>query len=372
MRDAILVLGMHRSGTSAMTGAIVRLGAAAPRGFMGGDAGNERGYFESVPFMHFHDGLLSFAGSHWHDWRRFDPQRLAVIPADSRAEARRLLDEEFGEAPLFALKDPRVCRFIPFWLSVLREAKIAPHAVIPFRSPFEVAESLRARNGFPIENGLLLWLRHVLDAERETRGLPRGFADMDDLLADWRACLTRIGRDIGVAWPKLDDEAAAGIESFLSRDLKHHNLEIAEQDVAPAWIARAYEALLILARNPNSQMAGAALDEVADSFEQACALLGPLVGELEAQNAQLRKDVAALTAERDALAKARAEAPPLRGRQNGAGEPAVSALDQLQALRPQTAEVRKSLERLRDALQSRNVDSGDVMTETNSRAGIGQ
>ena len=72
MRDAILVLGMHRSGTSAITGAMTHLGAAAPNHLMNATVGNERGYFESVPFMHFHDALLTSAGSCWHDWRQLE------------------------------------------------------------------------------------------------------------------------------------------------------------------------------------------------------------------------------------------------------------------------------------------------------------
>lgn len=356
MRNAVLVLGMHRSGTSAMSGALVQLGAAAPKEIMGADAGNERGYFESVPFMFFHDELLAFAGSHWHDWRRFDPQRLAAIPERSREEAKRLLDQEFGDTPLFVLKDPRVCRFVPFWRSVLAEANIAPHAVIPFRAPMEVAASLRARNGFPLEKGLLLWLRHILDTERDTRGLPRSFAHMEELLSDWRACLTRVGQEIGIAWPDFDG-AAERVGSFLTRDLKHHNDETLDHSAAPAWIGRTYEALMILTRNAHSRLASAALDEVAGSFEQACALIGPTLDDLEVQNARLRADLTAREVEEGAPAGTAPDpAPPPDARESRA-EPAAAALDELQSLRAKAAEVRATLERLRDSLPSSSVTS---------------
>lgn len=309
MRDAILVLGMHRSGTSAVAGVMAHLGAALPRRLIPGNGNNERGYFESIPLNVFHEKLLKSAASCWRDWRRFDSQWLASPPAAFKADAKRLLEEEFGEAPLFVLKDPRACRFIPFWLSVLNEGGIAPRAVIPLRSPFEVAASLRARDQFSIEDGLLLWLRHVLDAERETRALPRSFVAMDKFLTDWRKCARQIARDIGIAWPHLDDESSARIDNFLSRDLKHHNLESVKQDAASAWVARSYEAVSILARDPRSKLARAALDEVSCSFEQADVLMGPAFMELEAQVASLQADVAALAAARDALAKARDEAP---------------------------------------------------------------
>ena len=73
MPDVIVVLGMHRSGTSAVAGTLTKLGGAAPKHLLTADSGNPRGYFESVAFMEFHDELLASAGSCWHDWRLFNP-----------------------------------------------------------------------------------------------------------------------------------------------------------------------------------------------------------------------------------------------------------------------------------------------------------
>ena len=73
MRNVILVLGMHRSGTSAAAGILVKLGGAQPKTLMPAEGGNERGYFESQALMTFHDELLASAGSSWTDWRQFNP-----------------------------------------------------------------------------------------------------------------------------------------------------------------------------------------------------------------------------------------------------------------------------------------------------------
>jgi hypothetical protein len=57
-REALLVLGMHRSGTSAVAGLLVRLGAQPPKTLMEGDADNRKGYWESTALCAFHERLL--------------------------------------------------------------------------------------------------------------------------------------------------------------------------------------------------------------------------------------------------------------------------------------------------------------------------
>ncbi|HBF30127.1 hypothetical protein [Rhizobium sp.] len=63
----VVVLGMHRSGTSAISGAFVALGAGSPKTFMSADANNEKGYFESLAIMRINDDVLKSAGSFWFD-----------------------------------------------------------------------------------------------------------------------------------------------------------------------------------------------------------------------------------------------------------------------------------------------------------------
>src|SRR5690606_4349244 len=64
-REAIIVLGMHRSGTSAVSGVLAKLGAQAPRSLMPPTQDNPRGYWESSELMKFHDRVLESAGHRW-------------------------------------------------------------------------------------------------------------------------------------------------------------------------------------------------------------------------------------------------------------------------------------------------------------------
>jgi hypothetical protein len=159
MRDGYLILGMHRSGTSGLSGILSKLGISPPQTLMRADPGNEKGYFESVPLMHLHDEILASAGTRWDDWRLFHPEWYETASASAlREKAVAILKSEFSDSAAFFLKDPRVCRFAPFWLSIFQEQNVTPRIVIPFRSPLEVALSLRKRDDFSINQGLLLWL----------------------------------------------------------------------------------------------------------------------------------------------------------------------------------------------------------------------
>src|SRR5262245_37750610 len=72
-RQALLVLGMHRSGTSAITRIFNLLGADLPKNLMSSGPGNELGHWESNDLVIIHDDLLTSAGSKWDDWRAFNP-----------------------------------------------------------------------------------------------------------------------------------------------------------------------------------------------------------------------------------------------------------------------------------------------------------
>ncbi|VFU07823.1 protein of unknown function [Methylocella tundrae] len=107
MRKVILVVGMHRSGTSAITGTMVQLGLGAPLTLMPSNNENERGYWESLRISVLHDELLAAAGSSWRDWRAFDRTwHHSVCGNAFRTRAKLLFGEEFGEAELFCLQGP--------------------------------------------------------------------------------------------------------------------------------------------------------------------------------------------------------------------------------------------------------------------------
>ena len=241
-RRAVVVLGMHRSGTSAVTRLLTLAGAAPPRELMPANADNPQGYWESRRIARFNNRLLESAGTRWNDDARIAEAWFSAAERDAdRDEAVTILADEFGAAAEIVLKDPRICRLLPFWLSVFAAAGIEPFGLVVARDPLEVARSLAARVHVPefrpaaipaISRGLLLWLRYVLDAERAGQDLPRHVVHYADLVTDWRQALAGLFATGIVAAPAA--EAAAAIDAFLDPSLRRQQANEQQPTDLPA------------------------------------------------------------------------------------------------------------------------------------------
>lgn len=220
-RSAYLVLGMHRSGTSAVTQLLGLAGAELPSNVMPGDEFNAKGYFEPWKIAQFNNERLRAGGGAWDDVFSFPFRPLADDDA-WRRRAVALFSEEYGQVRHPLLKDPRVTVLLPLWRGVLADLGVAARCVIPVRHPLAVAGSLARRDGFPVEKSVLLWTSYMLAAEAYTRDLPRAFVSYDRLLGDWRAEVVRIEAAHGAALPALDAAAAEAIDGFLTPDLRHN------------------------------------------------------------------------------------------------------------------------------------------------------
>jgi hypothetical protein len=223
VRSAYLVLGMHRSGTSAVTQVLALAGASLPENVMSGDEHNAKGYFEPWKIALFNDERLRAGGAAWDDIFAFPYKPLGAKAERTwlnRAEA--LFEAEYGEVRYPLLKDPRVTVLMPFWRTALTELEVAARCVIPVRHPLAVAGSLARRNGFAPEKSVLVWSAYMLAAEAYTRDLPRAFVSYDGLLSDWRAEVARIEAAHGAPLPKLTEAASKAIDRFLTPELRHN------------------------------------------------------------------------------------------------------------------------------------------------------
>ena len=246
-RTALVVLGMHRSGTSALTGVLGQMGCDLPKNLMGPAEINPKGFFESNLVTGLNEDLLASAGVTWFSFPRFPADWFASPKAAEFLErAGAVIAADYGRSHLFALKDPRLCRLLPFWRQALGDAGCQPAFVCIHRHPREVADSLLRWANYDADYGLLLWLRHVLDAEAGSRGLPRVFTSYDRLMADWAGTVRGIGKGLGLTWPRRIDTAAPGVEGFLSAELQHFSHAKADSRRAtamPDWVAQTYAIL---------------------------------------------------------------------------------------------------------------------------------
>lgn len=222
-RQALMVLGMHRSGTSALTRVLGLCGAALPHHRMVSHDSNPLGHWEPQPIVDAHERFLAEAGTGWDAMADYPP---AIFSAQPAAACRRTLTDltirEYGDAPLFILKDPRISRLMPLWRPVLDALGVAPRIVIMVRNPLEVADSLERRNHWGEHRALIVWLRYLLAAERDTRDLPRCFVGYSQLMNDWRSVVDAISRQLGIAFPARSSAVEQEIDSFVRPELRHH------------------------------------------------------------------------------------------------------------------------------------------------------
>jgi len=266
-RTAIVVLGMHRSGTSSVAGALSLLGAASPRTLMPAAEDNPKGFWESQVLMAFNDTVLAEGGSTWRDWRPFDLPGIIARRPDLVLEGRQRLQEEFADDELIVFKDPRVCRLFPLWETLLTEAGYRIVVVTPLRSPAEVAASLIARNAMRVEEAFRLWLRHVLSSERSSRGYPRAFVRWSDFLHDWQSCAHRLKTRLALNLVLDDQERARAVDEFLSAELRRQS---PVPTAMPDWVRVTDQVLQRMALNGEAESDHDELDEMRWAFDQAC------------------------------------------------------------------------------------------------------
>lgn len=223
-RHALVIVGMHRSGTSATTGALQCVGVQLGQKLYSGHSGiNPKGYFEHSDIADTNEEALLGMGSAWDDilpkedgwWKNPELQPYAE-------KMKRYIRRDFSQSPLWAVKDPRVSRMLPWWLQILASAGISPRFIFVVRSPDEVYRSLEKRDGFSREKSFMLWLLHYLEAERESRGHPRAFTLFENFLEDPAGELIKIGQRLGLSYPVPVKDAKECLAAFLSKDLRNH------------------------------------------------------------------------------------------------------------------------------------------------------
>jgi len=298
-RRAILVLGMHRSGTSAITKLLGICGARLPKNPLAASEMNRKGFFESDPIYRLHVELLEEIGTSWDDLAPLNDSWLASpIAAHYIERMASIVEDEFGDAPLIVVKDPRLCRLVPFWREVLGSLEIEPCFVLPIRNPLEVAASLEQAQGIPPLKGLLLWLQYFLQAERDSRSGPRAFLTYDRLLDDWRAVVRKLGRDLDLSFPRLSRRAAAEGDEFLTRTLRNQTRapdDYADREDVVDWVKEVYAWAQRAAKSRPASVRR--LDQIWAAYCVAEVAFGPVVAHSQLDRDNRKQEAQQLLAE---------------------------------------------------------------------------
>jgi hypothetical protein len=220
-RDIVFVVGMGRSGSSALARLLSLCGGALPQRLLPANYANPTGYWEPQGAVELNDAFLQAHSSSW-----YDPGLALQLDPPSLADRRGFVDElaEFlaagfeDDGPI-VLKEPRISGLLPYWIAAATRLGFIPKFVHLLRRPGDVASSLAARDDLSVAHSYALWLKYNLLAQRHTRGAPRIFVAYEDLMNDWEAVLVRCFREVPIGL-RITEETRRQVRSFLTPQLR--------------------------------------------------------------------------------------------------------------------------------------------------------
>jgi hypothetical protein len=195
---------MHRSGTSALAGALESMGyeVGPDDDVMPADDGNPEGYFELLSIVRANDDLLAHFGGRWDSPPEFGPDWTHDDAAREFVDAARAMIGELFESDHYLLKDPRISLLLPVWRQITNDRGCA---VVIVRDPFEVAASLTRRDGIPTLTGLALWAAYNRAMLRDLEGARVHICSYADLIENPVKILTEISESLR-AWGEFSDD----------------------------------------------------------------------------------------------------------------------------------------------------------------------
>lgn len=217
-KNLIVVLGMHRSGTSVLAASLAALGlwAGKEEDRLGATPENARGYWELRSVVEFNDDLLAALGSTWDALSIAPVVRLGSSRYDEFSlRAKSLLHQAFGDSSVLVLKDPRMCRLLDFWIPQFDCLGLRVRYVLALRDPLECASSIHQRDRLPVDLARWLWVDHLVSAHYQTAGRERLFVSYSALLQHPLEELLRLACFVGVDSSAVTSEVAGVVETGL-------------------------------------------------------------------------------------------------------------------------------------------------------------
>ena len=268
-RKCLLILGMHRSGTSAVSGVIQRLGFDFGSSTEDPSWDNPKGYYENYKIQELNEEILSSINRTWDQPGFITGEMLNSVSEGFIDKAKRIVSKEFRNAQI-AIKDPRICLLLTFWIRVMKELGYAISTVLVLRSPHEIAASLEKRNFFSNEKSYLLTSSYLLSADAESRELDRVVISYDDLLDRPKSSVYHLAEGLSIS-NEIIENGLNDIDSFIAPRLRNHRSgDHDEQRTLPEpFVAqKVYDAIISISKGDNVETNRALLDRYKMEFQR--------------------------------------------------------------------------------------------------------
>ncbi|WP_318495625.1 glycosyltransferase [Photobacterium leiognathi] len=226
-KEIVVVLGMHRSGTSALTKGLQGIGVSLGEKLMPAGEFNPKGHWEDIDVVSINDKLLSHYGSVW-----FTATQPQIDLSDKYVqllvqEAVSLVKRRTNEFNLWGFKDPRTSRLLIFWLEVFKCANVTPKFVYALRNPLDIARSLYKRDGINHRQGYLLWLWHTLPNLELLKSKSVCWVNYSTLISDPKIVIKKLQQQLSLD-SVLDSEIEEYCASFIESSLSHSNAQLSD------------------------------------------------------------------------------------------------------------------------------------------------
>jgi O-antigen biosynthesis protein len=185
-KKLFVVLGMHRSGTSAITRGLQVMNVVLGDRLMKIDEGNnDKGFWEDVDINGLNVEMLNALNNDWHQLSLIKKDDWKLLKSKGYfARASEMLRQKTLHTDYFGFKDPRMSKLLPFWKEVFNHGNFDVNYILAVRHPLSVALSLAKRNGIDIEKSHFLWLIHTIYSLSEIEDNSYVVVDYDNLMQD--------------------------------------------------------------------------------------------------------------------------------------------------------------------------------------------
>ena len=237
-KQVYIVLGMSRSGTSAIARAMRALGIELGTKLIHGKSINPKGTFEDEEVLYtVNRRVAKILGNPWISTNLF-----ASEPLEANEQLRHLkqyslnlLAERFALTNQWGFKDPRTIAILPFWQEVFKSFCAEDKYIITMRNPIASALSNMKFTKIEMEEALLLWMMILISAIDGTHGKKRVLVSYERMLTNPREQLTRMHDALCITTPLNQQEIDEYANRFLDAKLMHHQVSGNEWQSHPAF-----------------------------------------------------------------------------------------------------------------------------------------
>ncbi len=232
---ATFVTGMHRCGTSVITGLLELCGFSLGQRykiFNEKSIDNEKGHFENSYVVLANDYILENCGGSWAKPPK--PEHISQYAG----EGKKLFQDFSNNFDGNIAKDPRMCLTMSLWRQY---CPIVENVIFCLRNPISAAKSLKQRDGIPTDYGVNLWYLYIVSFFLNIGNTPKIIVDYDNLQENFDTEFFNLTK-----WLNIDlsqDVIKERVRGFNETKLNHNPIARNDLGTLPEYIRKAYEAI---------------------------------------------------------------------------------------------------------------------------------